>query len=636
MQAGKSLICIILFLTLLSSCSDRTAPNSVFKNLGPEAEFVGLQACLTCHSEVHKTYQHTGMGQSFSLAHQRFSDADFNIPQPIYEAESDFYYFPFLRDSLMYVREYRLDAKGDTVHNRVEQISYIVGSGHHTNSHIVSFNGYVFQAPVTYYTQDSKWDMAPSFREEGNLRFGRLLDSECITCHNHFPEHVSGSQNKFTQMPSGIECERCHGPGSLHIEAINNGILVNTDKETDYTIVTPSKLPRELSMDVCERCHLQGIAVLEPGKTFYDFRPGMPLNEVVNVFLPRFGDSNDQFIMASQADRLQQSKCYQQSEMTCLTCHQPHETVRNLQPSDFTNMCLQCHHEQDKATCKESERKRAEVNNQCHICHMPKSGSLDIAHVSITDHKIQRFIQSDTLDTDKSFYGLELLTKETATSLDMTRGYLALYDKYATIPNLMDSIRYYLDQTDPGAPEAFNARIHYLFNKKDYKSIKEKSGQLDTSDVNDPWTAYRIAQAFYYEKDNLSAIRFIDKAVKLQPLNLDFIEKQAVILMALKRNKEAREKLDFILSENPKRPETLCNRGFLHVLQGNLPMGENLYNQAIALDPDHEQALINKAAVRMVYGKNEEALELIQRVLRINPDNLQAQQALARMGGFNR
>ncbi len=632
MQTRNALICLLMLFLTLSSCSDNTEPKSVFKNLGPEAEYVGMQSCLTCHSEVHKTYQHTGMGQSFAPAHQRNSDANFNVSKAIYEPNSDLYYFPFVKDSLMYVREFRLNDRGDTTHNRVEKISYIVGSGHHTNSHIVDFNGYIFQAPVTYYTQDGKWDMAPSFREEGNLRFGRLLDSECITCHNHFPEHASGSLNKFTQMPSGIECERCHGPGSLHVEAINKGILVNTDKETDYTIVTPSKLPRELSMDVCERCHLQGIAVLEPGKTFYDFRPGMPLSEVFNVFLPRFDDSDDQFIMASQADRLQQSLCYQETDMTCLTCHHPHESVRQLQPVDLANMCLQCHREPNQSQCTETTSRRAALDDQCHKCHMPKSGSLDIAHVSITDHKIQKFGQRpDSSETDKTFYGLELLTKDNATPLDMTRGYLALYDKYATIPNLMDSIKYYLDQAQPGEPEVFNARIHYLFNKKDYKAITSNTVDIDTSIINDAWTAYRIAQAYYYENNNIHAIRFIEKAVKLQPLNLDFLDKEAVILMALKRNKEAREKLEFILDENPKRAETLCNRGFLYVLQGNLPMGENHYDKAIALDPDHEQALLNKAAVRMVYGKNEEAMLLIQRVLKINPDNLQAQQAFSQL-----
>jgi predicted CXXCH cytochrome family protein len=631
MRTGKTLICLIIFSLILYSCSDNTAPKSVFKNLGPEAEYVGMQSCLTCHSEVHKTYQHTGMGQSFAPAHQRNSDANFNVSQAIYEPNSDFYYFPFVKDSLMYVREFRLDETGDTIHNRVEKISYIVGSGHHTNSHIVDFNGYIFQAPVTYYTQDGKWDMAPSFREEGNLRFGRLLDSECITCHNHFPEHASGSLNKFTQMPSGIECERCHGPGSLHVEAINKGILVNTDKETDYTIVTPSKLPRELSMDVCERCHLQGIAVLEPGKTFYDFKPGMPLSEVANVFLPRFGDSDNQFIMASQADRLQQSKCYQQTDMTCLTCHHPHESVRQLQPTDLANMCLQCHQEPKDVLCSEKEEIRNGVNNQCHLCHMPKSGSLDIAHVSITDHKIQKYLQTKgSTQADKTFYGLELLTKTKATPIDMTRGYLALYDKYATIPHLMDSIKHYLDQTEPG-PKVFNARIHYLFNKKDYKAIASSATTIDTSEITDAWTAYRIAQAYYYENNSINAIRFIEKAVKLQPLNLDFLDKEAVILMVLKRNKEAREKLEFILKENPKRAETLCNRGFLYVLQGNLPMGEYHYDKAISLNPDHEQALLNKAAVKMVYGKNEEAIALIQRVLKINPGNLQAQQALSRL-----
>lgn len=118
----------------------------------------------------------------------------------------------------------------------------------------------------------------------------------------------------------------------------------------------------------------------------------------------------------------------------------------------------------------------------------------------------------------------------------------------------------------------------------------------------------------------------------MQPLNLDFLEKEAIILLALRRYKEARLTFDFILSENPKRPETLCNRGFLHVLQGNLPLGELLYDQAIALDPDYEQALINKAAVRNASNDKEGALKLVKRVLIINPDNLQAQQALGQLG----
>ena len=76
----------------------------------------------------------------------------------------------------MYIREFRLKNQ-DTIHNRIEKVSYIVGSGQHTNSHIIDINGYIFQAPITYYTQDRKWDMAPGF-DKNNSRFERLLATE--------------------------------------------------------------------------------------------------------------------------------------------------------------------------------------------------------------------------------------------------------------------------------------------------------------------------------------------------------------------------------------------------------------------------------------------------------------------------
>ena len=47
---------------------------------------------------------------------------------------------------------------------------------------------------------------------------------ECIACHNAYPDFVLGSENKYTAIPTGIDCERCHGPGELHVEKIKMGI----------------------------------------------------------------------------------------------------------------------------------------------------------------------------------------------------------------------------------------------------------------------------------------------------------------------------------------------------------------------------------------------------------------------------
>ena len=44
--------------------------------------------------------------------------------------------------------------------------------------------------------------------------------------------------------------------------------------------------------------------------------------------------------MASHADRLQQSSCFQNSEMSCITCHDPHHSVKK--PQNYFNKMFSC------------------------------------------------------------------------------------------------------------------------------------------------------------------------------------------------------------------------------------------------------------------------------------------------------
>src|SRR5690606_33173902 len=110
---------------------------------------------------------------------------------------------------------------------------------------------YLFQAPITFYTQKGKWDMAPGFENGASSRFSRVIETECVTCHNAYPEFIEGSRNKYAQILHGIDCERCHGPGSLHVQEKSRGHIVDTSKSPDYTIVNPRRLSVELQNDVC-------------------------------------------------------------------------------------------------------------------------------------------------------------------------------------------------------------------------------------------------------------------------------------------------------------------------------------------------------------------------------------------------
>ena len=645
LTTNKAIYFLFLAIALLMIfCAEdpKTAfDQSRYENLNPDVSYVGMQTCKTCHANIHETFKETGMGKSFDHASRQKSAASYTTHDIVYHAASNFYYKPYFQDSTLYIKEFRLNEDGDTTHQRIEQISYIIGSGQHTNSHIIEENGYIYQAPITYYTQEKHWDMAPGYAD-GNLRFSRLLAAECITCHNHLPQQVEGSMNKFVEMPRGIECERCHGPGERHVADKSEGIIVDTSQFIDYSIVNPRDLPRDLQMDLCQRCHLQGVAVLEEGKSFYDFRPGMKLSEVFNVFLPRYTDTHEKFIMASQADRLRMSPCYQLTEeMSCLTCHNPHHSIETTAVSQFNNACKSCHQTQKvKLECSVSIAERLKVEDNCVSCHMPGSGSIDIPHVNITDHYISKQtahrgarVNQEQKSKIADFLGLEMLTKDQPSPLDMAKGYLALYDKYVDSSVMLDSAAYYLQRSKATPEQQFKTRIHYHFTRQQYAEVIKEAKTLPLEKVSDGWTSYRIGESYYKSGDFALAKNYFERATEYLPFHLDFQEKLGLAYANLRMLKEAEEVFTFVLKENPKRPVALSNLGFLQVVQQKFKEGEELYDRAIALDPDYEQALLNKAAILIQRSAAKEAIEYLERVLLINPANQQAQLALDQLNG---
>ncbi len=598
-------------------------------------QYVGMAVCASCHQEERATFIHTGMGRSFDRASLQKTAAKFDAHAVVYDSILNFYYFPFFKDSALYVLEYRLE-RGDTVHQRLEKISYIIGSGQHTNSHILDINGYAYQAPVTFYTQEERWDLAPGFRVN-NSRFGRILTDECITCHNNYPQMQPGSINKFAEMPTGIECERCHGPGQLHVERMLKGMTVDTAKKADYSIVNPKRLSRDLQMDLCQRCHLQGVAVLNEGKTFFDFKPGMPLSEVMNVFLPRYTDTHERFIMASQADRLRMSECFQHSEdISCITCHHPHRSVEITPISQYNNACKKCHSQSPQTLCTAPSADRLAEGDNCSKCHLPKSGSTDIPHVRITDHRIAVPRSKAEVSAEApAFLGIRIMTKENPTPLEMAEGYLATHDKYIQAPVMLDSAAYYLERSQAAFDKKFPALIHLLFLREDYEGIIKNTSKYQSVEMPDGWTAYRIGEAFFKKNDFQTALGYYEQAAGFLPFHLDFLEKKGAVLANLQQLDEAQKVLSKVLSENPRRPVALNNLGFVNALKGNLSEAQELYDQAISLDPDYEQALINKAALSIFLKKEKEATLLLLRVLKINPENEQAKEGLKRVaGGF--
>ncbi len=608
---------LCLLATGLSYCAKKPAESvdaSPWLNHSDTAQYVGMSTCRQCHSDKHSTYIHTGMGLSFDRADKEKSAALFGPHILVYDTALNLYYKPFWRDSVLMITEFRLNGT-DTVHKRTERIDYIIGSGQHTNSHLLSVNGY--QAPITFYTQKKEWDMAPGMSGGFNSRFSRVIETECITCHNGLPELVTGSVNKYASMPLGIDCERCHGPGSVHVAAISAGIVVDTATEIDYTIVNPAHLSVDAQNNLCFRCHLQGVNVLHPGAEYADFKPGQQIKDYWNIFLPRFDGRNDKFLMASQADRMVQSECFIQSgEMSCITCHNPHLTVKETPVAVFNKPCQQCHGE-GSTNCTETLAARQVNGDNCSGCHIPKSGSIDIPHVSISDHKIQ-VPGREKEKEEGTFQGLVPLTDDQISDVNMARGYLRYFESYVSEPAMLDSAAWYFEK-DPDDPLYLPTRIHWLYLKGQFDLVAQESQKMDASEA-DSWTAYRVGESLLSLEKPEEALAWLERAVTLLPLNLDFNLKYGSALFLSGNRKKAEEIFLFITKENPQFEKAWMNLSTCYALNGDLNGAESALLRAISLDPDYLQARLSLADLYLKLRQKSKAANVIRYLETFHPN----------------
>ncbi len=646
--------CLGLFVVCQSpsnqgNINEQPTSDLPYLNLHDTVKYVGMKACQSCHQEIYETFLQTGMGQSFDHATPQKSAATFGDHIVLYDSLNNFYYKPFWQQDSLYIKEFRLDAESkDTVYQRNQYVKYIVGSGQHTNSHIFDDNGYLYQAPITFYTQKGMWDLAPGFEGGFSSRFNRMIGLECMTCHNALPNFVQGSENKYLKVPNGINCERCHGAGELHVKEKLANNIVDTSKYVDYTIVNPKRLPRPMQLNLCKRCHLQGIAVLKEGKKFDDFKPSMFVHEVMDVFLPEYDGNETQFIMASHAHRMEKSACFKKSDMTCLSCHNPHISVKNTPRQTFNDACINCHKNSqptstvdgnsasmgiDVTNCSLPQTERiAENNNDCSGCHMPISGSIDIPHVTIHDHYIRKPIPESEKNKIENFIGLQAATDAAVDEWTRAKAYLHFYESYSPQPSMLDSAAYYLQQSQERNPlKLLEVKVHLLYLQENFAALIEAANTLPLSKIKDGWTAYRIGEAFLQQKQYEKAADYFGKSLEILPLNLDFKNKLGVAVMELGNIEGAKKLFESILGESQQHIAALTNLGFVEVNLGALKEAERLYTEALTLSPDYVPALLNMAGLYLLRRNELKAKKLVQRVLELQPDNEQAKVILRQL-----
>src|SRR5262249_4006137 len=310
---------------------------SRFLNAGADATFLGSTACVECHSGHH---------ESFLLPHhsRALSDIDLRAEPPdgsFFHKASGRSYRVYRQDGQLRHEEVLRSAEGKEISRVDLPVRYLIGSGNFSRSYLVEVDGFLHESPITWYASRKKWDVSPGYDFPQHWGFERRVTVKCVACHSGRVEEKDESVHKLAIREQAIGCESCHGPGSKHVE-LRRARKLAAEQE-DLTIVNAGKLPRDRLESVCAVCHLSGQASVPlRGRKATDFHPGRPLSDYRVDY--KFDSGTDQMTVVGHMEQLRRSNCYQKSEMTCLTCHDPHARQRPANPVAFYRQkCLDCH-----------------------------------------------------------------------------------------------------------------------------------------------------------------------------------------------------------------------------------------------------------------------------------------------------
>ena len=547
--------------------------------------------------------------------------ADFSNRNRLHHVLSNRHYTLVERDGRFYQRRHEVGIDGQPANVLELEAHYVIGSGNHARTFIHRApDGRLRQLPVTWYTeQGGYWAMSPGYDRPAHLDFRRLIVEDCMSCHNAYPGGVRNDGNgpKFQEpLPEGIDCQRCHGPGQAHIDAARSGDRVAARR----TIVNPAGYGRERQLETCLQCHLETTSSPLPfqirryEQPAFSYTPGKSLADYFIRFDHAPGTGwDDKVGVAGHAYRLMKSACFQKSEMTCSTCHDPHDAPRGAAAvQHYVAACQRCHsgvHAQGVPRVPGIPASGVGGSApSCLDCHMPKRRTDDVVHVVMTDHDIQRRPAVENL-----------LAPGPETNFEHSdyRGEVVLFYPSTLPPTAENDLYVALAQVQQGSNltagiPRFEAAI-----------IRHKPARPDFY--------YELARAYAKTSKHEAVIRWSEQALERDPAFAPALKELAGAALALGRASQAAQALERAVTIHPEDADAFADLGNVHLQQQQLDAAEKALDRALALDPMLSRASNTRGLTALAKGQADAAERYFRAAILHQPDLAEAQNNLGNL-----
>jgi predicted CXXCH cytochrome family protein len=599
--------------------------------------------CAGCHPKVWETYRRTGMGRSFYRPSPDLM-GDLSGNNTFYHQPSDSYFTMLQRDGKYFQRRYQIDSGGKQVNVMEKQVDYVMGSGNHSRAylHRTAANTLV-ELPLAWYAEKGGyWAMNPGYDRPDHDGFRRPITYDCMFCHNAYPAIPAGHEQPFAQpvysgaLPEGIDCQRCHGPGSRHAQLAATAGAKR--EEIRNAIVNPARLSPRRQMEVCMACHLETTsfplpnAIQRYARGPFSYLPGEPLGDFILNFDHAPGTGReDKFEIVNAAYRLRRSACYLKSagKLLCTTCHNPHDIPQGEEAArHYAAVCRQCHSSDFDKQVAAGKHTRAAG---CVDCHMPKRRTEDVVHVAATDHYIQRRKPAGDLLAERPerqetganayrgpvvLYYPETLPPTPENALDLAVAQVKQSSNLAGgIAQLVAAIEKYA----PARPEYYLELADAQQNHGQFAQALQAYREAVRRNPKFAFGLQRLGTALRRSGEYTEAAEVLERAASLEPDRALTWHELGMAYRALGRSADAVTAISRAVALNPDLPEARNNLGIIWFAEGKRMPAEEAFREAIRIRPDYADAHGNLASLLSAAGNLDEAREQFEVSLRLRP-----------------
>jgi predicted CXXCH cytochrome family protein len=589
------------------------------------AGYLESGACASCHREIAESYARTAMARTFGAVRtgNEFPELKGGSFQ---HAASDELFTVYKRDGKPYLKRQQTGFDGVVANVFEARIDYWFGSGNHARSYISRTKaGELIELPLTRYAeQGGYWAMSPGYDRPDHAGFSRNLSYRCMSCHNGYIQIAAQDNGEASmrfpeRLPEGIDCQRCHGPGQAHLDAVKQGL---SPERVRVTITNPARLVPDRQMEVCMQCHLETTSLKLPatllrfGRGVFSYRPGEPLADYILHFDRAPGSAGeDRFEFASAAYRLRQSACFVKSRgtLTCTTCHNPHEPATTpAAVRRYTEACQSCH---QTAVQKLMAARRHPASQDCATCHMPKRRPSDAIHTQVTDHFIQTRPKAEPA---------EPRVEQHDGNTPPYRGRVELYYPLK------------LEQTPERELYLAIAQVKHDANLE--QGLRELEAAIARQAPSHSEFYFELADGYRRAGNLPKAIAFYEQSCARSPADWRHFYRLGTTLTTAGQPERAATALECARSLAPQEPAVFEAIANLFARQGKLPEAVATLQSALALDPE-SASLHSVLGARLLQLNNAKGAEKSWReAVRLRPEaatmRLNLANLLANNGNF--